>query len=113
MADLTSDLLRQLQPGWRSSGLNVATQSVREVRGDDGAVRGSFDGSRLLQAADAHAFGTPTLGDSVKDIAGDGTATFNEVRQVVRSFDVDSSLVLERSEITAFEAEVGVRWLPA
>jgi hypothetical protein len=113
MAELTSELLAQLKPGWRSGGLNVATQAVREVRGDDGALRGSYDGSRLLQAADSHAYGTPTIGDPIQDVAGDGTATFNEVRQVVRSFDSDDSLVLERPEVVAFEAEVGVRWLPA
>jgi hypothetical protein len=111
-AELTGGLLRTLVPSWRSGGLDVATQGVREVR-EGGAARGRFDGTRLLQAADAHRFGAPAIADPAADVAGDGTATFNEVRQVVRHFDADSNGMLERAEQRSFEQAVGIRWLPA
>lgn len=111
MADLTKDLIDRLKPG--STGpLDVATEGVREYRDEDGRLRGTMDGTRLLQAADAHAYGTPEVIDVAKDVRGDGRASFNEVRQVVRHFDVDGSLEWSVDESLAFEREVGIRWIP-
>ena len=111
MADLTKDLIDRLKPG--STGpLEVATEGVCEYRDDDGRLRGTMDGTRLLQAADAHAYGTPEVIDVAKDVQGDGRATFNEVREVVRHFDADASLDWSAEEATAFEREVGIRWIP-
>jgi hypothetical protein len=111
MGDLTKDLFDRLKPG--SSGpLDVATQSVREIRRDNGSLQGTYDGTRLLTAADAHAYGTPAILDPERDVQGDGRASFNEVRQVVRSFDADADLVWSQDESRAFEAAVGIRWIP-
>lgn len=111
MADLTKDLFDRLKPG--SSGpLNVATQGIREVRRDNGSLQGTFDGTRLLTAADAHAYGTPTIVDAQRDVQGDGSASFNEVRHVVRHFDADANLTWDVDEARAFEAAVGIRWIP-
>ena len=113
MGPLAGDLMKQLDPSWRGSGLDLATQSVREVRGEDGRVRGTYDGTRLLQAADAHEYGTPTITDPAADVRGDGTATFNEVRHVLRHFDVDESGDFSTSERRAYNDAVGMKWLPA
>lgn len=112
MGEVSKGLMRTLVPSWKSGGLDVASQGVREVR-DGGTLRGRFDGTRLLQAADEHRFGTPTIGDPAVDVAGDGTATFNEVRHVVRHYDANANGSLENAERRAFEGDVGVRWLPA
>lgn len=110
--DLSAELMKDLVPSWRSGGLDVATQAVRQVRADDGHVTGSFDGTRLLRAADSHAYGTPEIGDPAIDVQGDGKATFNEVRQVVRHFDTDRNDVFSNAESVAFEREAGLKWLP-
>ncbi len=111
MSDLTKDLFDRLKPG--SNGpLDVATQGVREVRRDNGTLQGTYDGTRLLAAADAHTYGTPAILDSIRDVQNDGKASFNEVRQVVRHFDADADLVWSQDESRAFEAEVGIRWIP-
>ncbi len=111
MGDLTKDLFDRLKPG--SSGpLDVATQSIREIRRDNGTLQGTYDGTRLLTAADAHAYGTPAILDAQRDVQGDGRATFNEVRQVVRHFDADADLTWNQDETRAFEAAVGIRWIP-
>lgn len=112
MGELSGGLMRQLDPSWKSGGLNLATQSVREIR-DGGQLRGSYDGTRLLQAADEHRFGTPAIGVPEQDVKGDGSATFNEVRHVVRHFDANADGALQNAERIAFEQEVGIRWLPA
>lgn len=112
MGDLTKDLIDRLVPG--SSGpLDLATQSVQQVRGDDGAVRGVYDGTRLLAAADTHAYGTPAVIDAQRDVQGDGRASFNEIRHVARHFDADANLVWDQAEARAFEREVGIRWIPS
>jgi hypothetical protein len=111
MADLTKDLFDRLKPGSRGP-LDVATQGVREVRRDNGTLQGTYDGTRLLTAADAHAYGTPAILDAQRDVQGDGKATFNEVRQVVRHFDGDANLTWDVDEARAFEAAVGIRWIP-
>lgn len=112
MADFAAGMMQQLQPSWKSGGLDVATQSVREIR-EGGTIRGRYDGTRLLQAADEHRFGTPAISDPAADVKGDGSATFNEVRHVARHFDVNADGVLQRAEQRSFEQEVGIRWLPA
>lgn len=112
MGDLTKDLIDRLAPGARGP-LELATQSVRQIRGDDGAIRGVYDGARLLAAADSHAYGTPAILDAQRDVKGDGRASFNEIRQVARHFDVDGSLVWDQAESRAFEREVGIRWIPS
>ena len=111
MTDLTKDLIDRLVPGSRGP-LDVATQSIHEARGDDGRVRGVYDGTRLLTAADAHAYGTPAILDAARDVQGDGRASFNEIRHVARHFDADGDLVWSAQEARAFEAEVGIRWIP-
>jgi hypothetical protein len=70
-----------------------------------------MDGTRLLAAADAHAYGTPTIIDPAIDKQGDGFATFNEIRHVVNHFDVDASGGFDGAETHAFQAEVGIKWL--
>jgi hypothetical protein len=111
MGELTKDLFDRLKPG--STGpLDVATQGIREIRRDDGSLQGTYDGTRLLAAADAHAYGTPAIIDAQRDVLGDGRASFNEVRQVVRHFDADANLTWSQDETRAFEAAVGIRWIP-
>lgn len=105
MSDVTRGLMDQLKP--RANSLDVRTQAVRQ------AGSGAYDGTRLLQAADAHAYGTPAIGDPTQDVKGDGKATFNEVRQVVRGFDANANDALESAELRAFEGTVGIRWVPA
>jgi hypothetical protein len=112
MGDLTTSLIQQLKPGWRSGALDVASDAVAVVRRDNGSIQGTYDGTRLLQAADAHAYGTPAIGTPAADVQGDGKATFNEVRQVVRAFDEDSSGSWSGAESSAFEQAVGIRWIP-
>lgn len=114
MALLSNQLMDNLHPeGYRGAQqLNLATDSTRAVTRPDGSVQGSYDGTRLLQAADSHAYGTPTIGDPAKDLKGDGIATFNEVRHVVQHFDTDGSLAFDGDENRAFEGAVGIRWIP-
>ncbi len=111
MGELSGELMKKLDPGWRGSGLSLATQSLREVKHEDGSVRGVYDGTRLLAAADAHAYGTPTIIDPATDVQGDGKATFNEVRHVVRHFDTDESGAFSWDEERAFRNEVGIAWV--
>ena len=111
MGELTTDLMRRLVPNAGGS-LDVATQSKQVVRNGSGGVQGTYDGTRLLVAADAHAYGTPAILDAAKDVQNDGRASFNEIRHVVRHFDVDASNVWDQAEARAFEAEVGIRWIP-
>ena len=112
MADLTKDLMERIKPGNRGR-LNVATEAVRQVTNDDGRPTGAYDGARLLRAADEHAAGTPTIVDPQVYIKGDGWATFNEIRHVVRSYDADSSGIFDAGETAAFQAAVDVAWIPA
>lgn len=112
MSELTIQIFERLDPGSSRGAkqLDVTRQAVREVLRDDGSSRGAYDGTRLLRAADAHAYGTPTIGDPVRDVKGDGMATFNEVRHVVRQFDLDASNGFDSDEKVAFQAAVGVEW---
>ncbi len=112
MGDLTKDLIDRLVPGSRGP-LELATQSVRTIKGDDGAIRGVYDGTQLLAAADTHAYGTPAVLDAQRDVQGDGRASFNEIRHVARHFDADANLVWDQAEARAFEREVGIRWIPS
>ena len=109
MGELSTGLIKTLVPSWRSGGLDVATQGVREIR-EGSAVIVKVDGTRLLQAADEHRFGTPTIGDPAVDVARDGTATFNEVRHVVRHYDSNADGTFQNAERAAFEREVGITW---
>ncbi|MCW2921143.1 MAG: hypothetical protein JWL76_1017 [Thermoleophilia bacterium] len=111
MSDLTKDLFDRLKPGSKGP-LDVATQGVREIRRDNGTLQGTYDGTRLLTAADAHSYGTPAIIDPQRDVQGDGKASFNEVRQVVRHFDADADLAWSQDEARAFEGAVGIRWIP-
>lgn len=115
MGDLTTTLMQDLKPGslGRNPRLSVANDAYRQVQNDDGRTTGAYDGARLLQAADSHAYGTPAIGDPTIDVQGDGFATFNEVRQVVRHFDADGSGAFDLDETRAFEAAAGIRWIPA
>lgn len=106
MSELSKGLMVTLKPG-ESQRLSVTRDAVRR------AENGAWDGSRLLQAADTHAYGTPAIGSPAVDVQGDGFATFNEVRHVVRHFDADASGVFDFSEIRTFEAAVGIRWIPS
>jgi hypothetical protein len=112
MSDLTKDLMSHLKPG-NNARLSVTADAVRRVTADDGHATGAFDGARLLQAADAHAYGTPTIGNPTVDVQNDGFATFNEIRHVVRHYDVDQSGAFSHEEAQAFEAADGIRWIPA
>lgn len=109
MSDLTLSLMDQLKPG-----VSRAARPALDVQRD--AIRretnGAMDGTRLLQAADAHAYGTPAAADPARDVRGDGTATFEELRHVVASFDADGSGRLDNTEVRTFEQTVGLRWLP-
>jgi len=98
---------------WEPLGVDVATEAVHQVTSDDGRPTGAYDGTRLLQAADTFAYGTPTILEPTFDKQGDGTATFNEIRHVVRHFDVDTSGGFGNAEARAFEAAVGITWMPA
>ncbi len=111
MGDLSAELMKTLVPSWKRGGLDVATQGTRAVTRDNGSVQGTYDGTRLLRAADAHSYGTPQIGDPAVDVASDGKATFNEVREVVRHFDADSSGAFDLAETRSFESEVGIRWV--
>ena len=115
MSELTKSLMNQLKPNsaTRDQRLDVTRDAVRHVTNDAGAPTGAFDGTRLLRAADTHAYGTPAITNPAIDVKGDGSATFNEIRHVVRHFDADSSDSLDFAEIRSFEAEAGVRWIPA
>ncbi|MCW2973677.1 MAG: hypothetical protein JWN72_1950 [Thermoleophilia bacterium] len=109
-AGITNSLMDSLKPGNRGV-LELSADSVREVRRGDGSLQGSFDGTRLLVAADTHAYGEAAGFDAAKDRAGDGRATFNEVRQVVSSFDANGDLAFDGDETKAFEAATGgVQW---
>jgi hypothetical protein len=105
MSDLTTDLMSRLKPG--ATKLNVSTDAIRRFS------NGALDGTRLVQAADTHAYGTPTIIDPAKDVRGDGFASFNEVRHVARHFDTDATGTWNQDETRAFEAAVGIRWIPA
>lgn len=104
----TKDLMNRLAPGVRGA-LDVSTQSTFTVR-DGNTVRGIYDGTRLLKAADAHTYGTPVIFDATKDVQGDGRASFNEVRQVVRHFYATDDI---QADTRRFEREVGIRWIPS
>ncbi|MCW2928280.1 MAG: hypothetical protein JWM86_2248 [Thermoleophilia bacterium] len=114
MGELTDELMTQLHPeAFRGARqLRLDSESIRTVRDGD-RLRGSFDGTRLLQAADAHAYGEPTIADPAADRLGDGIATFNEIRHVVRHFDGDGSLAFSGTENHAFQDAVGIRWISA
>lgn len=114
MAGLTNARMNELHPdGYRGpQQLSLATDSIREARTKSGALQGTYDGTRLLRAADDHAYGSPAI-STAADVKGDGIATFNEVRQVMSAFDADGSHQLEFDEVFAFEAAVGIRWTPA
>jgi len=115
LQDLTTTLMGYLHEGKYAKGhqLDVATEAVHQVTSDDGRPTGAYDGTRLLQAADTFAYGTPTILEPTFDKQGDGTATFNEIRHVVRHFDVDTSGGFGNAEARAFEAAVGITWMPA
>ena len=106
MSELSKSLMATLKPG-ESQRLSVTGDAVRR------ASNGAWDGTRLLQAADSHAYGTPTIGSPTVDVQADGFATFNEIRHVVRHFDADASGAFDFAEIRAFESAAGVRWIPA
>lgn len=114
-ASLTKGLFATMTPegGRTPKSFNVATDGVVELHKDDGSPQGTIDGTRLLQAADAHAYGTPVVFDAAKDLQGDGTATFNEIRQVVYSFDTDHDDRWGVGEAKPFEAAVGPVYTPA
>ena len=105
-----TELLRP--SGDTSTPLSVAQDAVREVL-RDGAVVGSYDGTRYVEAADTHEFGTPTGADPEVDVQGDGLATPREQQQVIRHFDTDGTRGLSPSEWTAFTDEVGITWSAA
>lgn len=109
-ADLTAMRFDDLKPNERKQ-LSLAEDSVRVLKRDDGSVQGAYDGTRLLKAADTHAYGAPVI-TTAKDLQGDGIATFNEVRQVVFAFDTDHSDSFSSDEKRAFESAVGVVWTP-
>lgn len=114
LSSLANALMRQAHPSHRNGGsLDVATQAVQQVRGEGGRLVGAYDGTRLLRAADEHRFGAPVNADPSVDVANDGTATFVEVREVLRHFDADGSNSFQRDELRAFESAVGVEWKPA
>lgn len=115
MSDLTKSFMDQLKPNsaTREQRLDVTRDAVRHVTNDEGIPTGAYDGARLLRAADTHAYGTPAIGNPAIDVRGDGSATFNEIRHVVRHFDVDSSGVLDFDEVRAFQAEASLQWVPA
>lgn len=115
MSGFTSDLIKRLHPDAirGAQQLSLASDSVLRITDETGRFRGVYDGTRLLAAADAHAHGTPAITDPALDVRGDGTATFNELRQVVRHFDANASDDFDVDEVRAFEAEVGIRWIPA
>jgi hypothetical protein len=114
MAALTDEAFSNLHPdafhGARQ--IDVATGSVREVRRADGSLQGTFDGTRLLRAADAQRYGAPRIADPALDVKDDGAASWNEVREVLRHFDVDASDGFDAAESRAYQAEVGVTWNP-
>lgn len=92
--------------------LSLATESTRVITREDGFMQGAWDGRKLLQAADSHAYGTPRLTDPAVDVKDDGYATPNEVREVLRHFDVDESGGYSPAEAKALEGSVGMRWIP-
>jgi hypothetical protein len=110
---LTDEFMKDLHPdsirGVRQ--LSLATDSRHTYKDTDGRIQGTMDGTRLLAAADAHAYGTPTITDPLVDKQGDGFATFNEIRQVVSHFDANANDEFEPGETTAFQAAVGIDWL--
>lgn len=114
MAELTDDVFGRLHPeAFRGARqLQLDTESVRAERRENGSLQGTYDGTRLLAAADDHEFGAPRIVDPELDVKGDGAASWNEVREVLRHFDVDGSGGYGASETTAYQADVGLRWIP-
>ncbi|MCW2924353.1 MAG: hypothetical protein JWM98_1757 [Thermoleophilia bacterium] len=115
MAELTDDVFSKLHPqAFRGARqLSLATDSKHPELRDDGTLQGTYDGTLLLQAADSHKYGTPQVTDPVLDVKGDGTATWNEVREVVRHYDADASGAFDADESRAYGAGDGLRWVPA
>lgn len=112
--ELTKSLMEQLHGGsFRGTPkLDVVKDARIERRNDAGESTGAYDGSRLLQAADSHALGTPEIIDA-GDVKNDGTATFNEVRQVVRAYDRDQSGSIDTPAEQREFAAVDILWIPA
>jgi hypothetical protein len=112
-AALTDEFMKDLHPdsirGVKQ--LSLATDSRHTYKDTDGRIQGTMDGTRLLAAADAHAYGTPTITDPLVDKQNDGFATFNEIRHVVSHFDVNANDGLDPDETTAFQAAVGIHWI--
>jgi hypothetical protein len=114
LAGTTNSMMDLLHPAayHGRQQLLLATDSVREIHRANGSLQGTYDGTALLKAADSWSYGTPGIMNPRRDIQGDGIATFNEVRQVVRSFDADGSGVIDSHEARQLEHAIGVQYTP-
>lgn len=95
-------------PFTKSYQLDVRGESSRPQFDFNGQLQGTYSAAALLSAADNHTFGTPTNADPTIDVKSNGKATFNEIVQVVRHYDADTSGLLDGAEAKQFDREMGV-----
>jgi hypothetical protein len=98
-------------PFTNGSQLDTRGETTHPVYALDGQLQGTWDAARMLRAADDHAYGESKDFDPSLDVKGNHKASYNELVQVARHFDGDSSGVLDGVEAKQYDREAGPTWV--